>query len=178
MHTRRSSLLSLSLSLFTSEYAHVFSFGSMVGFYHAKMFERVPEAQKMEHSREAASAYLDAADIFPEDDEYHTCTHSHYFPPSSKFQIPPISHSFHTHIVGYLNAAVGHMARMGVPVKALLDVMKRIRESIPKMKKVWEFSALAQSGRDLTLNATLQQETVMRNGLLDGRYTLDEIYRV
>jgi len=62
--------------------------------------------------------------------------------------------------------------KCGTPIKELLPVMKRIRLAIPKMKKIWENSALAR-GRDQALQQKLWTEEDLENGL-EGRFTMED----
>ena len=53
---------------------------SMIGFYHVNTAKRLAAQDPvdidatMQHYRDAADAYLDAAEKFPKDDEQHLCT--------------------------------------------------------------------------------------------------------
>ncbi|KAL6299613.1 hypothetical protein BKA93DRAFT_819814 [Sparassis latifolia] len=130
--------------------AHAYA---MIGFYHNKMAKQCAElgvtslGDVMIHFAEASKAYLTAATIFPEDDENH---------------------------VWYLNCALDALYSCGTPIKILLPIMERVRLAIPKMKEIWEFSALAHQGRDSILQKVLWGEEDMRKGLADGKFTLED----
>ncbi|KZT06256.1 TPR-like protein [Laetiporus sulphureus 93-53] len=125
---------------------------SMVGFYHNRiarqfgMRKDAPSAQ--EHFAKAANAYLEAALMFPEDDEMHAW---------------------------FLHVGLEALFLCGTPIRDLLPVMKRIRLALPKMKAIWEHSSMAQGGRDKALQKDVWGEEDLLKALQEGRFTLDDM---
>ncbi len=70
------------------------------------------------------------------------------------------------------------MCHVETPVHDLLDLMERIRLAVPKLKRVWEFSAMARQGRDRAFEAVARQELEIRTWILSGRYTIDDFLRL
>ena len=138
----------------------------MIGFYHAKLGSRASGDAKEEHYNIAGQAYLQAADHFPKDDEYHPCKCFFIIFRTYAYTLLSLCSV-------YLHSAVNNLFQCGVPVNIVLPIMERIREAIPVMKTVWEYSALAQQGRYSMFKATAQQEQELKAGLREGRYTMD-----
>ncbi|KAJ6545092.1 hypothetical protein DFH09DRAFT_1367685 [Mycena vulgaris] len=119
---------------------------SMKGFCYNKKASINPK-DGMEFCRKAALAYIQAADGFPQDDEHHPW---------------------------FLNIALGNMFQARTfPLRETLDVMKRIRLSIPKAKEIWERSSLSAAGSWGILEAVSKQEDDLRSLLAQGTFTLD-----
>ena len=76
---------------------------------------------------------------------------------------------------GFISCAFNAHWDAGVPLKYLLVLLDQLHKSIPLMKRIWEFSADASSGRD----TALQQAMETRQGWLDdinsGRISQEEL---
>ena len=77
------------------------------------------------------------------------------------------------HVLGYLKCALDNFYLCGTPIRVTLGIMERIRLSIPQMKRIWEYSAISQRGRDKALQTVLWAEEDIRAGVESGKYTLD-----
>ncbi|KAJ7476239.1 hypothetical protein FB451DRAFT_1246238 [Mycena latifolia] len=100
-----------------------------------------------EFCRQAAIAYIKAAEAFPEDDEQHPW---------------------------FLNAALRNMfTSQSFPLRETLDIMKRIRLAAPKAKEIWENSPLSASGLWATLAGVGRQEEELRGMVAQGKFTMD-----
>ncbi|EPQ59829.1 hypothetical protein GLOTRDRAFT_114378 [Gloeophyllum trabeum ATCC 11539] len=123
---------------------------AMKGFYYKQMVlsKTLRTAQEVEdHFRNAAKYYLQAAETFSEDDEQHTW---------------------------YLYAALENLFKAGTPIKATLPIMKRIGLSMDKMKRIWEYSAMAMGCRDKTLERAIRMQRDVVKGMREGRYTMED----
>ncbi|KIM76308.1 hypothetical protein PILCRDRAFT_826486, partial [Piloderma croceum F 1598] len=56
-----------------------------------------------------------------------------------------------------------------------LAILKRIRLTIPKMKRIWGSSALFQEGRDEELNRALMMEKEALDQIKKGNFTLNDL---
>ncbi|KAJ7471475.1 hypothetical protein B0H11DRAFT_1730055 [Mycena galericulata] len=116
------------------------------GFYYSKQAVLHPNEEKA-FLRKAAVEYLKAVDCFPPDDEQHPW---------------------------FLNIAVKNMLASHLfPLRETLDVMKRIRETAPQAKAIWERSALSAAGLWDILDEVGKQEESLRSLLAQGKFTLD-----
>ncbi|KAJ3556321.1 hypothetical protein NM688_g2091 [Phlebia brevispora] len=124
---------------------------AMVGYFHNQMAQLRDPSQSneiLEHRQHAATAYLTAAETYPEDDECHAW---------------------------YIKCALDVMYYAAAPVGSVLGAMEDLRKSIPKMKRLWEHSALAQGGRDKALERVLEQESRLRARLRAHEVDLDTL---
>ncbi|KAF7798630.1 hypothetical protein EIP86_009852 [Pleurotus ostreatoroseus] len=124
---------------------------AMVGFYHAQMAQYVDNndhAAVIKHRKLAAAAYHTAGIAYPPDDENHAW---------------------------YLRCSLNYMYISGTPVREILKTTEAIRNAIPEMKKLWEYSSLAMGGRDQKLEQTRQEEQRLRAGLRGGSITMDTL---
>lgn len=125
---------------------------AMQGFYHNQMARRCALAGESveavrDHTSKAAKAYLQAGHTYPDDDEMHPW---------------------------FLNCALEGLYRSGTPIKDVLPVLASIRLSIPKMKEIWEHSAMALGGRDKALQQAVWNEEDVLKGLAEGKYTMED----
>jgi hypothetical protein len=63
------------------------------------------------------------------------------------------------------------MLESGTSARMILDLFKRIRTSIPKMQKIWEFSTIPN--RDLALLDVISKEAGLREKIQTGQLSLD-----
>jgi len=121
---------------------------SMKAYYHAQMAPQChPDTDAAtEHLRKSGNYYIEAADMYPEDDEKHA-----YF----------------------LNCGVQNLFRCGTPLRETLAILKRIRLAIPKMQRIWGSSAMSKEGRDEGLRYALVMETKALDQIKRGVLTLD-----
>ncbi|KAI9059649.1 hypothetical protein FKP32DRAFT_1579551 [Trametes sanguinea] len=110
---------------------------SGIGFYHQHTARNAREAGPLVSKgfQAAAKAYLQSADIYPQDDE--KCIMSLHF-------------------------ALDALLEAGSPAHEILALLNRIRDDIPVIKRIWEYSADSVSGRD----AALKRDMALRDRLL------------
>ncbi len=77
-------------------------------------------------------------------------------------------------MLGYLKCALDNLYLCGTPVRVTLQVMQRIRLTIPKIKTVWEFSAMSKQGRDQAFQTILWAEEDIRAGIESGKFRMDD----
>ncbi|KAI9574032.1 hypothetical protein HD554DRAFT_582539 [Boletus coccyginus] len=101
-----------------------------LGYYFVQMARsgHNPTEQKMQYLR-AVGEYIKAANRLPEDDEKHCW---------------------------YLNCAIHPMMQADVPMDMRIEIVRRIRATMPKMQRIWANSALAKQGRDVMLETGLR----------------------
>ncbi|KAI0045848.1 hypothetical protein FA95DRAFT_82893 [Auriscalpium vulgare] len=97
--------------------------------------------------RKAAEFYFEAAKKFPRDDENH---------------------------VWYLKIGLDAQWSAGTPMKACLPIVTRIRAAIPEMFKIWEYSSMAQGGREKTLQDVLDFEDFVLAEVALGKASIDD----
>ncbi|KAJ7745661.1 hypothetical protein B0H16DRAFT_1726710 [Mycena metata] len=120
------------------------------GFCYAEMAKRDGSDYSV-FFHKAAQEYLKATESFPVDDEQHP-----YF----------------------LNVALDHMSQAhSFSIREILDVMKRIRLSIPKAKEIWQRSALTSEGLWTVLERVASDEQALRNRVAEGKVTMDSTGR-
>ncbi|KAK7694233.1 hypothetical protein QCA50_001413 [Cerrena zonata] len=122
---------------------------AMVGFYHVQKATGNGEGDPgvtTNHYREAGMAYLEAARMFLPDDELH---------------------------VWYLHVGLTNMCKSGTPIKDLLPIMEKIKLAIPKMKRIWEYSAMAKE-RDPVLDRIVTVYDSLREGIANGTHSADD----
>ncbi|KAJ7285306.1 hypothetical protein C8J57DRAFT_1709540 [Mycena rebaudengoi] len=118
------------------------------GYYYEQMAKRTP-SESLQLYRKAGLAYVKAAECFPQDDEQHPW---------------------------FLHCALRNMfASNSFPLRESLDVMKNIRISVPRAKRIWEHSPLASSGSWTTLEDVRTRERHLRSLVVEGKLTLDGI---
>ncbi|KAI0323069.1 hypothetical protein OF83DRAFT_1048116 [Amylostereum chailletii] len=123
---------------------------SVLAFVHfRKAMETTDENEMNIQFEKAARMYVAAAEGFPVDDEKHA-----YF----------------------LAVAIDAFWHRGTPLEELLPLCKRIRDAIPEMKKIWEYSQMAH-GRDAMLKQALDFEDEYRGKLDRGECKLQDIAR-
>ncbi|KAG5220328.1 coq1 hexaprenyl diphosphate synthase [Salix suchowensis] len=103
-------------------------------------------ARKREFSK-AAEYYTKSTESFPEDDEKR---------------------------VYFLTLALETLWGREAPVKETLPVVEKAKKSIPKMKKIWEHSAMSKR-REASITLMLQFEKQVRKALKSGRMTIDGV---
>ncbi|EGN98797.1 hypothetical protein SERLA73DRAFT_160457 [Serpula lacrymans var. lacrymans S7.3] len=122
---------------------------SMKGYYHAQSAKLAEDkiAEQLHHYWKAAEFYMEAASVYPEDDENH---------------------------VWYLHCALTNMWKCGTPLRTTLDVLKRIRDATPKMLKIWVDSTAAKAGRDQALKTDMEALEALLMELEAGNVSLDD----
>jgi len=124
---------------------------SILGWYHMEAaFRSDEDGDKYHHFTESASYYIQAAEMYPEDDEYHPY---------------------------YLKIALEAYWLRGAPLRDSLALCKRIRIAIPKMLVFWEVSQMAE-GRDESLKEALDWEVEQQRALVEDTKTLDSVVKV
>jgi stress-induced-phosphoprotein 1 len=140
----------------------------MKGNYHSRMASlcRPDVDAAIYHYRTAGNFYVEAAGKYPEDDENHVCKSTfalvtafgHYLLPSD-----------------FLNCGVQCFFKCGTPLRETLPILKRIRLAMPKMKRIWNASAMSKQGRDKVLARALTLETKLLDAIKKGDFTLDDL---
>ncbi|KAI9574033.1 hypothetical protein HD554DRAFT_2183364 [Boletus coccyginus] len=100
---------------------------AMLGYYFVQMGRSGDNP--MAHYLLGVGEYIKAADILPEDDEKHCW---------------------------YLNCTIQPMIQASAPKNMRMEVVQRIRATIPKMQRIWANSFLAKQGRDEMLETGLR----------------------
>ncbi|KAH8086615.1 hypothetical protein BXZ70DRAFT_956205 [Cristinia sonorae] len=124
---------------------------SMIGFYHARTAAQLLSQPSydagtiLSHYKQAAEAYQASADCYPKDDENR---------------------------VWFLNCALQNYFLAGTPLRITLPLMERIREELPDVLRIWEFSSLIQATRK-TYQKTQSLEEKYRKGLKKKQFTMD-----
>ncbi|RPD81620.1 hypothetical protein L226DRAFT_541311 [Lentinus tigrinus ALCF2SS1-7] len=99
----------------------------------------------------AASEYKEAALKYPTDDEHHA---------------------------GFLQCSFDSHYNGGAPARDLLDTLDRLKDSIPPMKRIWEFTANAVAGRDFVLKQALQIRQQLLDKIANGTIQeQDKVYK-
>ncbi|KAI0688062.1 hypothetical protein C8T65DRAFT_675219, partial [Cerioporus squamosus] len=100
----------------------------------------------------AGSEYKDAAlKYYPMDDEHHPW---------------------------FLYCAFNSYYDGGAPARDILDILDRMKESIPRMGRIWEFTANASAGRDQALMQTLAFRQQLLDKIANGTVQQqDRVYR-
>ncbi|KAG2143156.1 hypothetical protein BD769DRAFT_1037172 [Suillus cothurnatus] len=120
---------------------------SMIGFYHAQTARYSNDALACISFFNAAQAYMQAAQTYPEDDEYR-----------------PL----------YLSCAMDCMRNAGVSIRDFNEVAIKLRAAVPKMMKIWSVSALQQGGRDDKIQANLRSADDLMKLVAEGKLTLED----
>lgn len=125
---------------------------SILGWYHMEAaFRSDGDGDRYHHFTESASYYIQAAaEMYPEDDEYHPY---------------------------YLKIALEAYWLRGAPLRDSLVLCKRIRIAIPKMLVFWEVSQMAER-RDKSLKEALDWEVEQHRALVEDTKTLDSVVKV
>ncbi|KAL5478894.1 hypothetical protein ACEPAI_2171 [Sanghuangporus weigelae] len=98
---------------------------------------------------ESAEYYAQAAHRFPEDDEYH-CQ--------------------------YLMNSLGTWWLLKTePLKKTLPILEDLKKAYPKMRSIWEYSALGMEGRDVMIEKCLNYHDDIRRKIAEGELTEDDI---
>ncbi|KAJ7024758.1 hypothetical protein C8F04DRAFT_1130485 [Mycena alexandri] len=138
------------LGMYSSFYVYPRGYAyAMQGFYYKKMSTRTGNYRE-EFSRKSALAYLIAVQCFPEDDEIHPW---------------------------FLKVALENMLNAGsFSVRESLDVMTRIRTSVPRAKEIWARSSL---GTNIwtEFETVTKEERKLRARVAQGKYTMDVCIR-
>ncbi|TRM66264.1 hypothetical protein BD626DRAFT_546575 [Schizophyllum amplum] len=120
------------------------------GYYHAKQaaLPGITAAAAKDHWTKSISAYIQAADFIPEDDEQHPW---------------------------YLNVALEYMDKIPTNLESKLRMYERIRLSLPKADKIWHGSAHSKAQIKQHYQRLAEIEQDLRNGLIAGKWTLDSV---
>ncbi|KAG2346573.1 hypothetical protein BDR05DRAFT_959508 [Suillus weaverae] len=120
---------------------------SMIGFYHAQTARYSSDILACFSFVNGAKAYVQAAQAFPQDEEYHAL---------------------------YLSCAMDCMRNAGVSIRDFNKVAIDLREAVPKMTKIWAVSALQQGGRDEKIQANLRSADDLMKLVAEGKLTLED----
>lgn len=72
-----------------------------------------------------------------------------------------------------MNVALTNLWKCGTPIRDTLPIMEQIRLAIPKMKRIWEFSSIANA-RDVALDRIGTIEKGIREKLANGEVSLSD----
>ncbi|KAJ7592876.1 hypothetical protein C8J56DRAFT_1045329 [Mycena floridula] len=122
------------------------------GLYHVKLAEKAMKehnsAQSKEHQLSSANFYRQAADYLPPDDEDYPW---------------------------FLKCALAYMGPFEPPLRFSLALMQRIRESLPKMRRIWQaHPAMGKRERNPAYEKIVGEEIQLRKLLAEGKLTLDQ----
>ncbi|KAG2060908.1 hypothetical protein BDR06DRAFT_393900 [Suillus hirtellus] len=121
---------------------------AMLGFYHVQMARYATNlVEKMFSYVKGAGEYTHASSKYPEDDELRAW---------------------------YLNCTMDCMRNAGVPIENFLMIATGLRDSVPKMKKIWAVSELAMGGRDQKIQANLDRADELMRRVADKTLTLED----
>ncbi|KAG2756989.1 hypothetical protein P692DRAFT_20814377 [Suillus brevipes Sb2] len=121
---------------------------AMLGFYHAQSARYTSDpVERMLSYAKAAGEYTTASSKYAEDDEIRAL---------------------------YLNCTLDCMCNAGVPVDNFLMVAFGLRETVPKMKKIWAISELAMGGRDQKIQANLDRADELMKRVAGKTLTLQD----
>ncbi|KAG2108957.1 uncharacterized protein F5147DRAFT_693493 [Suillus discolor] len=120
---------------------------TMIGFYHAQTAQHSDDVLACISFANGASAYLQAAKTYPEDDEFHAF---------------------------YLSCAMDCMRNAGLPIRDFNLAAVTLRAAVPKMMKIWTVSALQQGGRDEKIQANLRSADETMKLVAEGKLTLED----
>ncbi|KAG1791237.1 uncharacterized protein HD556DRAFT_1386844 [Suillus plorans] len=120
---------------------------TMIGFYHAQTARHSDDVLACISFANGASAYLQAAGTYPEDDEFHAF---------------------------YLSCAMDCMRNAGLPIRGFNLAAVTLRAAVPKMMKIWTVSALQQGGRDEKIQANLRSADEIMKLVAEGKLTLED----
>ncbi|KAL0951839.1 hypothetical protein HGRIS_008500 [Hohenbuehelia grisea] len=122
---------------------------SVIGWCHLQRAGKARnEDRKEEYYDKAFEAYMKSADLFPEDDEHH---------------------------VYFLEVALNTRWLTKAPLKETLPICKRIRIAMPKMMRIWEFSAMSKR-RDPPLQVALEYEADAQKVLYNALAALEQSF--
>ncbi|KAG1770956.1 hypothetical protein EDD22DRAFT_976982 [Suillus occidentalis] len=118
---------------------------ALLGFYHAQSARYASNpVERMLSYVKAAGEYTTASSKYAEDDELRAW---------------------------YLNCTLDCMRNAGIPVDNFLMVAFGLRETVPKMKKIWAISELAMGGRDQNIQANLDKADEFMKRIADKTLT-------
>ncbi|KAJ7580088.1 hypothetical protein C8J56DRAFT_867365 [Mycena floridula] len=123
------------------------------GFYHVALAQRHEKEEDFAQAREqfltAGRCYREAAMCYPSDDEEHAW---------------------------FLKCALSYLAPFDLPVGVLLDLMYQIRESVPKVKLIWEqHPSRIKPERDAVYKYIAREESKLRKMVADGAATMEDM---
>ncbi|RPD81621.1 hypothetical protein L226DRAFT_606904 [Lentinus tigrinus ALCF2SS1-7] len=153
------------------EFAHILSFFryprgmayAIQGFYHNHKANEIRSAQGhhpsevFDHYHKASKAYMEAAAWYPRDEESHPCETSYLH----------TGFDFDTLIpnAGYFHCALHAMFQKGGQVQDLLEVLDSIKDSLPLVKRIWEYGANWATEID-SFATHFEKDMVLRDKLL------------
>lgn len=121
---------------------------AILGFYHVQSARYASNPmERMFSFVAAAGEYTQASNRYPEDDELHAW---------------------------YLNCTMDCLRNAGAPVDNFFMVAFKIRDSMPKMQKIWANSELALGGRDQKIQANLDRADELMKRVADKTLTLED----
>lgn len=65
------------------------------------------------------------------------------------------------HCIGFLQCALRYMLDVGAELGMIKDVTKKMKDSMPKMLKIWQNSTRGGKGRDEELKAYIQRASAL-----------------
>lgn len=131
-----------SLCVYPAAIAH-----KTIGFYHAQKARYSNGASACISFISGATAYLQAANTYPVDDEFHAF---------------------------YLTCAMDCMRNAGMSIGDFNQAAVALRAAVPKMMKIWAFSILQRGGRDEKIQAHLRRADEMMKLVAEGKLTLED----
>lgn len=75
----------------------------------------------------------------------------------------------------FISCALEYYFKCGTPVEETLELLKRLRIAIPKMKRIWSESGQAKRGfMDQVFAQTLETEKKLLDAVASGQFSLDD----
>lgn len=121
---------------------------AILGFYHVQSARYASgPLERMFSFVKAAGEYTQASNKYPEDDELRAW---------------------------YLNCTMDCLRNAGAPVHNFFMVASQLRDTMPKMQKIWAISDLAMGGRDQKIQANLEKADELMKRVADKTLTLED----
>lgn len=123
----------------------------------------------MDLMKKSFNCYMEAAKTcYPQDDERHASTsalESH----SKIIKLRSME--------GCLSTALNDVFTIGAPLSVVLPLIDKLKECVPKMLRIWEYSssALAVGPRQAHYEYVFEWETEVRKLLNEGKLTMDNV---
>ncbi|KAI0666285.1 hypothetical protein C8Q78DRAFT_464630 [Trametes maxima] len=125
----------------------------LLGFYHQHTAKNIrntkgPASEVDEHFKTSAKAYVDAADVYPPDDERG---------------------------IMCLCWVVEALLETGIPAGELLALLNRMHDALPAMRAIWAHSADALAGRDTLITKAMDLRGRLQRSIDQGNTVVDTV---
>lgn len=142
---------------------------SIKAFCLKKIARQKPESEAVKLIDDSARFYWQAAQKFPEDDEYCCCTWC-----SSK-ALPLRIWSFSW--LDYITVSLSTWWNFnGVPISTVLPRLEKLKECYPKMLRIWKNSGSGIPSRDIMIRNCLDYYETLQKKLRSGELNKKSVY--